>query len=183
MAELINYTSNGTMAEQVKSIYENVCRILTTHCKINKLAMRSLQAMGYNGFKRWHRYRSRQFFEWKLCLANELFDKFRIIADFKDYEVNYSPTSIDEHLKSWEKVILESIQELGTINKDYFKLTGISCKLAECAMCELVKDYEKIGRLIKRFTESDWLTLDMHIVDDYLHAKYKAKEEENGFKY
>lgn len=183
MAELINYNSNGNMAEQVKSLYERICKVLSVHCKVNKLAMIATQSLGYNGFKRWHRYRSRQFFEMKICLANELFDKFRIVADFKDYEVNYSPTSIEEHLKSWEKVILEAIEELGSINKDYFEVTGISCKIAECAMCKMIRDYEKIGRLIKRFTESDWLTLDMHVVDDKLHCKYKEKEEKHGFSY
>lgn len=182
MAEIINY-NNGSMSEQVKILYENVCKILTTHCKINKLAMRSLQALGYNGFKRWHRYRSRQFFEFKICLANELFDKFKIKANFKSYEINYDPVSVEEHLKSWEKVLLTGIQELGTANKKYFELTGARSEIIKCAMSKLVRDYEKVNRLIMRFTESDWLTLDMHIVDDKLHCKYKEKEEKYDFKY
>lgn len=172
-----------TMQDSVTSIYERINKVLSVHCKLNKLAMTATQSLGYNGFKRWHRCRSRKFFELKICLANELFDKFRIVANFKDYEVNYSPASIEEHLKSWESAIMEAIQELGTINKDYFELTGISCGMVERAMCKMVRDYEKIGRLIKRFTESDWLTLDMHIVDDKLHEKYKAKEEKYGYKY
>ena len=172
-----------TMQESVTNIYERINKVLSVHCKLNKLAMTATQSLGYNGFKRWHRCRSRKFFELKICLANELYDKFRIVANFKDYEVNYAPASIEEHLKSWESAILEAIEELGTINKDYFELTGISCGMVECAMCKMVRDYEKIGRLIKRFTESDWLTLDMHIVDDKLHKKYKCKEEGSGEKW
>ena len=145
--------------------------------------MTATQSLGYNGFKRWHRYRARQYFEYKMCLANELFDKFRIVADFKDYEVNYSPASLEEHLKSWEKAILEAIEELGSINKDYFEVTGMSCKIVKRTMRKMMRDYEKLGRLIKRFNESDWLTLDMHIVDDKLHCKYKEKEEKHGFSY
>lgn len=183
MAELINYNSNGNMAEQIKSLYENICKVLTTHCKINKLAMRSLQALGYNGFKRWHRYRSRQFFEMKLCLSNEIFDKFRIKGDFKSYDVTYDPTSIEEHLKSWDSVLLDGIQELGTLHKRYFELTGMDSKIIESAIHKMIRDYEKVGRLIKRFMESDWLTLDMHIVDDKLHCKYKEKEEKHEFNY
>ena len=183
MAELINYSSNGNMAEQIKSLYESVCKVLTTHCKINKLAMRSLQAMGYNGFKRWHRYRSRQVFEMKLCLSNEIYDKFRIKADFKSYDITYDPKNMEEHLKSWDSVLLDGIQELGTLHKRYFELTGMDCKIINKAMCKLTRDYEKVGRLIMRFTESDWLTLDMHTVDDKLHCKYKEKEEKHGFNY
>lgn len=183
MAEMINYSSNGNMAEQIKSLYESVCKVLTTHCKINKMAMQALQAMGYNGFKRWHRYRSRQFFEMKLCLANEIFDKFRIKAEFKSYDVNYNPASMEEHLKSWDSVLLDGIQELGTLHKRFFELTGMDNKIIGSAMCKMTRDYEKVGRLIMRFTESDWLTLDMHIVDDKLHCRYKDKEEKHGFSY
>lgn len=179
----LNSTSEKTMAESVSTIYEAIGKVLTIHCKLNKLAMSKMQIMGYNGFKRWHRYRSRQFFELKLCLANELYDKFRISPNFKDYELTYSPANVEEHLKSWDKALLDAIQELGTLNKEYYELAGVNCCIIEKAMRKMMRDYEKVGRLLKRFTESDWLTLDMHIVDDKLHEKYKAKEVEHGFKY
>jgi len=183
MAEIINYGTGTSMSEQVKAMYDGICKVLTTHCKINKMAMRSLQAMGYNGFKRWHRYNSREFFELKLCLSNEIFDKFRIKGDFKSYDVSYDPKNMEEHLRSWDNVLLDGIQELGTLHKKYFELTGMESKIISRAMYLLTKDYEKVGRLIMRFTESDWLTLDMHIVDDSLHCKYKEKEKEDGFDY
>lgn len=179
----LNSTSEKTMAESISAIYEAIGKVLTIHCKLNKLAMSKMQVMGYNGFKRWHRYRSRQFFELKLCLANELYDKFRISPNFKDYELTYSPANVEEHLKSWDKALLDAIQELGTLNKEYYELAGVNCCIIEKAMCKMMRDYEKVGRLLKRFTESDWLTLDMHIVDNKLHKKYKAKEVEHGFKY
>lgn len=177
-----NYLGKS-MADTVHSIYERLYHVLCVHTKLNMLAMTALQSMGYNGFKRWHRYRSRQFFEMKLCLRNELYDKFRITADFKDADVSYSPSSMEEHLKAWEGALLEAIQELGNISKDYYEVVGVNCEKAKCAMHKMMRDYEKVGRYLKRFTESDWLTLDMHIVDDALHAKYKAKEEEHGYKY
>ena len=98
-------------------------------------------------------------------------------------DVSYSPSSMEEHLKAWDGALLEAIQELGEINKDYYEIAGVSCGISKCAMHKMMRDYEKVGRYLKRFTESDWLTLDMHIVDDALHAKYKAKEEEHGYKY
>ena len=179
----LNSVSGKSMGESVSSIYEEIGKVLTIHCKLNKLAMSKMQVMGYNGFKRWHRYRSRQFFELKLCLANELYDKFRISPNFKDYELTYSPTSVEEHLKSWDKALLDGIQELGTLNKEYYELAGVNYSIVEKAISKMMRDYEKVGRLLKRFTESDWLTLDMHVVDDKLHEKYKCKEIEHGFKY
>ena len=165
------------MADSVRTIFESAHKVLSVHCKLNMLAMSAVQSLGYNGFKRWHRYRSKQFFDLKLKLANELYDRFRIKADFKEQEVTYSPSSIEEHLKSWEKTLLGGIQELGTLGKSYCDLTGMTCDVIECALKELSHDYEKVGRYLKRFAESDWLTLDMHMVDDRLHDKYKCKEE------
>ena len=165
------------MADSVKSIFDSIHKVLSVHCKVNALAMSAMQSMGYNGFKRWHRYRSKQIFDLKLKLANELFDRFRIKAEFKEQEVSYSPASLDEHLRAWEKALLDGIQELGTLGKSYYELTGMKCEIVDCALKELAHDYEKVGRYIKRFTESDWLALDMHIVDDKLHEKYKCMEE------
>lgn len=178
-----NIQNEKTMEESITELYENINKILTIHCKLNKMAMNACHSLGYNGFKRWHRYRSRQFFELKICLANELFDKFRIKSNFKEYELNYSPNSIEEHLKSWDKTLLDAIQELGNLNKKYYEETGMNCKIIECSLRKMIKDYEKVGRYLKRFNESDWLTLDMHIVDDKIHEHYKCKEEKYGYKY
>lgn len=177
-----NYLGKS-MADTVHSIYERLYKVLCVHTKLNMLAMTTLQSMGYNGFKRWHRCRSREFFEMKLCVRTELYDKFRIVANFSDSDISYSPMNMEEHLKTWDEVILEAIQELGQICKDYYETAGVSCDIAKRAMQIMMKDYEKVGRYLKRFTESDWLTLDMHIIDDSLHSKYKEKEKEHGFEY
>ena len=69
------------------------------------------------------------------------------------------------------------------MNKRYYKKTGMNCKIIEYSLHKTIKDYEKVGRYLKRFNESDWLTLDMHIVDDKIHEHYKSKEEKYGYKY
>lgn len=166
-----------TMAETVRELFEAVHKVMLTHCKLNSKAMCAAQSLGYNGFKRWHRYRSKWFFELDTRLANELFDRFRIKSDFKDYEVTYSPASLEEHLRAWQKAILDGMQELGTLNKQFFEQTGMRCDVVDCALEKMGKDYERVCRFLKRFSESDWLTLDMHIVDDRLHDKYKCKED------
>ena len=75
------------------------------------------------------------------------------------------------------KALLDGIQELGTVQKEYCELSGMRSEVLDCSLSTLTHDYEKVGRYLKRFSESDWLALDMHIVDDRLHDKYKEKEE------
>ena len=181
--ESINFnaqTEEGrAMSEKVKSLYERAAKVLAVHCSVNKMAMGAMQSMGYNGFKRWHRYNSKCLFDCALKLANALFDKFRIKAEFKEYELNYSPASMEEHLKAWEKALLDGMQELGSVQKEYCEQTGMRSEVVDCAIGMIAHDHEKACRYLKRFTESDWLALDMHIVDDRLHDKYKQKEDGN----
>lgn len=181
----INYNvqTEKSILETIVEIYEKTHKILTIHCKLNKMAMNFCQSMSYNGFKRLHRIRGREFFELDVCLANELFDRFRIKADFKAYELNYSPSSMEEHLKSWDKALSDAVVELGDLNKRYYEQTGTDCKVIGCALHRMIRDYEKTGRFLKRFNGSDWLTLDMHIVDDNIHRKCKKKEDKHGYKY
>lgn len=176
-----NSTKESSMSERITSLYESIGKVFSIHCKLNEQSMVICHSIGYNGFKRWHRYRTRQLHDLKLCLANELFDKFRIPYEFKDYEVKYAPKSLQEHLETWQKAVLDGIQELGTLNKQYLTETGCESKIICDALCFMMKDYEKLGRYIARFTESDWLVIDMHMVDDTIHCKFKQKEIEYGY--
>jgi archaellum component FlaC len=177
-----NYGMNSkSMSESITEIFNSIHDVISTYRKVSIKSMSIMQHLGYNGFKRWHRYRSKCLFEIELKLANKLYDNFRIVPNFKDLDVNYNPSNIEEHLRSWDKLLLDSVQELGKLNIEFTKQTGMSCELIEKSICMLSKDYEKVGRYLKRFNDSDWLTLDIHIVDEHLHEKFKKLEEEKDY--
>lgn len=165
-----------SMEDSILEIYKRANKIVSAHCKLNKAAMSAMHALGYNGFKRWHRYRSSQFYHICLWLENEAFDKFRVQGNFKGDEVSYSPSDMQEHLRSWDKALVEGSAELGDLQKELFNLTGDKSLAFEKALEILEKDFKRTGRLLKRFYESDWLALDMHTADEAIHAKYKKKE-------
>lgn len=167
----------STMKNDVKELFGNIHNVLSIHCKLNKLSMIILQSMCFNGFKRWHRCRARELFELDLCLYNELFDKFRIVTDFKVDDIVYNPKTLEEHLKSWSDALLDGVEKLGSYNKQYFELTGMSCDIADRCLDIFIDDYTKVNRYYHRFSDSDWLTLDTHIVDDKIHECFKEKEK------
>lgn len=177
--DLNTKTEEGAkMSERVKILYDRAAKVLSVHASLNRMAMAAVQFLGYNGFKRWHCHNAKCFFKCTLKLATALYDKFRIKADFKEYELSYAPKGMEEHLRAWEKTLLEGIQELGSVQKDYCEETGTESRVVSCAIEMMSHDRENVGRYLRRFTESDWLALDMHIVDDRIHDKYKRKEEE-----
>lgn len=176
-----NYGMNSkSMSESITDIFNSVHDVISTYKKVSVKSMVIMQHLGYNGFKRWHRYRSKCLFDLELQLMNKLCDEFRITPNFKDLDVSYAPSGIEEHLRNWDKLLLDSVQELGKLNIEFTKQTGMSCELIEKLIHKFSKDYQKVGKYLKRFNDSDWLTLDIHIVDDCLHKKYKEKEKNYG---
>jgi hypothetical protein len=140
------------------------------------------QSWGYNGFKRKYRCNVRFFIDLKLCLENELFDKYRSIIINTHETVNYRPANFKDHFVQWDKFLRENIENLVNADKQFIELTGFeNCILKKAVKC-LLKDFEKTGRYHKRFTEGGWNPIDMHNVDDFLHEKMKKKEEKGGYK-
>lgn len=166
-------------SDKIRYIFSEVANIFSNYSSINFNAMVIMQSLGFNGFKRWHRIRSKEFHALKICLANELFDVFRKKADFKDELISYDVPSMEVHLKTWDSFLKESILKLGDLNKEFYNETGLECEIVSKAVKIMKYDYEKVGRYYERFSSSDWLNLDMHIVDDCVHTRMKKREEKH----
>lgn len=176
----VNYSKERSMSERVREAYGTAHEVLSSLCALNALAMRAAHVMGYNGFKRWHRCRAREFLSLAMLLENELFDRFGIVPKFDWNKVEYSPESIKEHLRNWESAALDGLKSLGDVNRTLFGETGMLSPVVEKALKTLRKDHERVARLRERFEESEWLTFDVHGIDDRLHKKFKKKEERDG---
>lgn len=178
-----NYTSiiEAKTEDKLSVIYEKAIKLFKEYARISELAMICMQSKGYNGFKRWHRYRNREFNNFALILHNELFDRFHKVVSTDIPTVTYAPQSMNVHLMTWREKLNQYIDELGECNKEFYTITGTDNCIIECAIKVLAKDYEKVCRYYNRFAEGDWLIHDMHIVDDCIHEKYKKKEERHGY--
>lgn len=165
--------------DKITSLFNEIAKIFHNYSEINFKAMCIVHSMGFNGFKRWHRIRSKQFNNLKICLANELFDLFRKKAEFKSELIDYNVSSMDVHLKTWDSFLKDSVSKLGNLNKEFYNETGYECHVISKALEIMKYDYEKVGRYYKRFSEGDWLNMDMHLVDDCIHKKMKKREKKN----
>jgi hypothetical protein len=163
---------------EIEQIYKNVDNIILTHLMINDDAMKITQSLGYNGFKRLHRYETK----YLLCkhqeLENSYFDKYQKVLNANVSNPIYNPISLKDHLEKWRDLLTRHIQELGELNQEHFDVIGITNCIIEDTICCFMKKLEKVNRWIMRFNESDWNSVEIHYVDDCLHKKMKKKEEE-----
>lgn len=161
----------------VEEIYKSTDKIILKHLMINDNAMKIMQSLGYNGFKRLHRCNTRELLKYHIKLENNLFDKYRQILDVSPESIKYDPINMKNHLDKWKQTLNEDIKTLGNLNYEHIQTIGISNDIIEDTLKEFLHDYEKVCRYYMRFNESNWNPIDIHVVDDKLHEKIKKYEE------
>lgn len=163
---------------EIEQIYKNVDNILIEHIMLNDDAMKYMQSYGFNGFKRLHRYLEKELVCLHQQLENCFYDKYQKVLTTTNLSTSsYQPLDLKSHLEKWGNQLNRAIQELGELNQAHFDAVGITNNIIEDTICIFLKKHEKVSRWIKRFNESNWNSLDCHIVDDRLHEKMKKKEE------
>ena len=162
--------------EKMGKVLEAVDEILMHHLMLNDKAMKFCHAIGYNGFKRLHRWNTKNFLCWHIKLENMAYDKHRMTLETRVSDFDYRPGDIIGHLQKWDVRLCEDIKMLGMLNNEYRDMSGKDNHIIDAALCVMAKDYEKAGRWHRRFIETK-SAHDMHDLDDAIHAKYKAMEE------
>ena len=165
--------------ETLKSIYDKASHIFEKHAELNKQASACMQSLGFNGFKRLHRYNCKKFQCWQMTLANILFNAKRVKLDMQPVKVSYSPENLKIHLMKWFEELEYGLKELGELNKLHFELCGKTSKIIECAMDLMLDNLGDVQRWHYQCETTDWIEMYSFILDEKIHTKYKKKEEEN----
>lgn len=165
--------------QSMEELLECIDEVLLFNLKLNDKAMKHCHAMGFNGFKRMHRWNAKKFLCWHIDMENEAYDKHRMTLETKMEDFDYAPADIMTHLQKWDMKLAEDIKALAHYNNLYRDEAGKDNCVIDAALACMMKNYEKAGRWSKRFMETK-SAHDMHELDDALHAKYKKKEKAAG---
>lgn len=165
----------------MSAIMTDMDNIVCWHKEFNNKCMVLCHAAGLNGFKRMHRYNTRCFMEWHLCLENEAFDKYResIMPSYENIEYNIS--DIVSHLKWWALRLEEDMEKLGALNNEYREHAGMGNHTVKKVLKKMVKNHEKANRWYRRFQDTK-SQHDIYDLDSKIHEKYKEKEDAMGYK-
>lgn len=161
-------------------LLECIDEIMLRNLIYNDKAMKYCHAIGFNGFKRMHRWNTKKFLCWHIDLENEAYNKYRMTLETQMQDFEYNPSDIISHFQKWDMKLGEDIKALGHYNNLYRDWAGKDNCIVDEVMALMCKNYEKAGRWHKRFTETKSMH-DMHDLDDSIHAKYKAMEEVAGY--
>ena len=154
--------------------------------------MSDAHIIGYNGFKRFFRWMSRDRLEHAIRLKNKIVDFNDINPDVKmsyttpTLQTNGSNMSIESFLNVTKSLSIAQIErlkaaaEMSIVDKEHM-LMGILEHYIQDEECEL----NKINRILKRWTNAkkmgDASFLDR--IDEDIHCKYKDKEKKRKYDY
>lgn len=139
----------------------------------------SCHKLGYNGFKRWHRYASREDFEVVGKVEAHIVEYFDVKPVFTSTYIETMPTSLAEHLNAWYErefskfLRLNDIKSILETNRMY-----VEAELVQCIIVMVLYEVKKIKRVIKDMENVSYNPHHISIVDMKLHCKYKKKERD-----
>ena len=165
----------------MQELYNSICKLLCQLIRSYEEAMVICQSMQYEGRKRVYQTKAIDFKKYKVCLMKELYDKYRVTATAHHETIPYTARGYKDHLIKWDAYLKEHIDNLVELNKQYVAHTGFKNCIVEHVLCDLLTDYQKTGRDIKRFTEGGWNSIEMHSVDHEYHEKEKMVHEKKGY--
>lgn len=142
-------------------------------------SMNVCQSLGYNGLKRFHRCKIKEFNNYLICLENKSIDYWGIVLTNIKADESYKPSSIMNHASSMVEKLETHLKKLGELNNEFLQLHGTFAPDAECAIKCTFKVMEKYKRIIKRYEEiGNHATAihDLHTWDGILHKKMKEYE-------
>ena len=162
---------------EIGEIYQNVDKIVLKHIMFYDDVMTYSQSFGYNGFKRMFRVLEKQMLCWHIQLKNDFFDYYRSILKAPAAPNTLTFNNIKTLLEGYRNILAEDISALAKLGKEHIEETGIECAVIRDIIICLKHKWNKISRWISRFNETNWNTIEIHIVDDYLHTKMEEEEE------
>ncbi len=135
--------------------------------------------LNLHGYKRLHRYLSKEFYNLYLELQNKIVEKYdRALPMPKEFK-KYTTDSLKEHLEHWTEILKEHLKEVGEIIKGVFEEDGYIPCVAQKVQKKLYKNIIKNERALQKFEDCDWSYEVIYQHDYYLHSK--LKELEGGY--
>jgi hypothetical protein len=164
-----------------KEILTDLGSVYLSQVMLHLDSMNLCQYLGYNGLKRLHRCKIKEFNDYLVYLENKAIDYWGIVIHNIKSDESYKPSSIMNHASSILEKLEETLKKLSELNNEFFELHGVFAPDCKCAINNTFKVMEKYRRIIKRYDEivnHATAIHDLHTWDDRLHDKIENSTKE-----
>lgn len=181
------YINEKSYSRESKEIVDESFKRLSDIC-LEELMLSSdayvcMIELNLHGFKRLHRFLSKEFQNLYLDLQKETFEHTNQVTPSSIEYDKYKPKDLKEHLESWSMILEKHLKEIGIIIKSIFEEHGFIPCVAQELQKILYRNLIKNERAIKEFEDCDWAYDVIYRYDKHLHKKMKKEEEtKHGYK-
>ena len=145
-------------------------------CALNECAMNACHQFNMQGFKRLHRFYSREFFDKSLKVRNFSLDFLQEPLYSEGSDTIHTPSSLKESMSVFISNMQALLKKLAEANNAYRADYGVGFGCGEEMMKCMAMLLCKFRRWYDRFEKNGWAAHDLFVLDNWLHAKYKERE-------
>ena len=135
-----------------------------------------MMKLNMQGYKRLHRYLSKEFQDLYLDLQKETFEKYYKIKPSRINYQTYKVDNIKDHLEYWNESSEKHLKRVGEIIKIIFENEGYIPCVAQKMQKILYRNIVKNTRALQKFSDCEWSYEIIYKHDHYLHEKMKKEE-------
>lgn len=161
-----------------KDLYNKLSKICLDELMISSEAYVCMIELNLHGYKRLHRFLSKEFQNFYLEVQKDAYEKIdETLSSEYEYR-SYKPENLKEHLETWTEILKKHLKEVGEIIKGIFEEEGYIPCIAQEVQKVLFRNLIKNERAIDKFNDCNWSYEIIYEHDKYLHKKIKKLEEE-----
>ena len=165
--------------ELYNEVVKCVCQMIRS-CKDASAFCQTEIKDGYKRMYQTYAFLYEKELEW---LKKKVFDLYRVRPKDDHVTVAYNPGTFHDHFTHWTRFMENSIKTLGMLNKQIYDSDGIPSKSLKALgkiICKACKDYERVCRDLKIYTDTKWNEVIVRERNDFYHAKFKCYMEKLG---
>jgi hypothetical protein len=164
------------MIRDITAIFTDIGSLALYMSMAHSESMKACQMLGYNGFKRKHRYRAKEFYDLMLSVQNHSIEYTQQNINLTIGDISYSPKTLKEHLEFMVIDFDDKLKKIGVLNSEFVTKTGFECEKAECIKEWILHDLIKFKRWLAKFNACMWNESVVNDIDMHIHAVMKEKE-------
>lgn len=176
------YVTNSSSEEDKEAIalIEAAGEEVRKLAMINAVDKNFYQYLGLQGFKRYHRYEAREYFEFSMCLDCLLIDHYGVQPMYKDVPfIPSTKTAIMERMQDFINALEEILDKMNHVKTRLVELNHhFAAEYIQKIICENENDLKHAYRCFNYAKDVGGQMKDLHSYSECMCEKYRKKEKE-----
>jgi len=174
-----NGNGNGNGKTPV-ALLKKAAEYMTKRFMFNDKSKDVTHFMNLQGFKRWHRFNTREDMEAIMQIKSHIIDHYHEMPELVIEALDYNATDLKSHLDAWEDMDEKFITDLSQLKTDLIVPGNyhVEACLIQGILDKIFTELKYLERVKNELESEAYSAYCIHMMSHRIHDCYKGKEEE-----